>query len=187
MKQSRIDFIKEAHSAACSIWKERIEKEFPKIFKDEFKVGDWVVADRPKSKNHIGLITKIEGKKYHYNGRNSIGDLMENDYYFFENNWVRKATHSEISDFLIAEAKRRGYGNGNYKCLDLPTVTYEGQIIEYIYRHDHDQLVARHNGRLDGCNVIYRQGQWAERIEQIPVDVRDIICKYGKEELKKYL
>ena len=35
MKESRKEFIKKAHSAACSEWKENIEKEFPKLFKKD--------------------------------------------------------------------------------------------------------------------------------------------------------
>jgi len=40
MKQSRIQFIKDGHAAACSEWKERIEKEFPKLFvKEQYKMN----------------------------------------------------------------------------------------------------------------------------------------------------
>ena len=42
MKESRKEFIKKAHSAACSEWKTNIEKEFPKLFKeDALEVGRW--------------------------------------------------------------------------------------------------------------------------------------------------
>lgn len=42
MKKSRKKFIKEAHEHACSEWKDKIEKEFPKLFTKEetYKIGD---------------------------------------------------------------------------------------------------------------------------------------------------
>jgi hypothetical protein len=54
MKKSRIEFIKEGHAAACSEWKAKIEKEFPKLFvKEELEVGKWY--------NYEGLLICFSG------------------------------------------------------------------------------------------------------------------------------
>ncbi len=39
MKQKRKDFIIAAHGAACTNWKEDIEKEFPKLFQKTWSIG----------------------------------------------------------------------------------------------------------------------------------------------------
>lgn len=46
MEKSRENFILDAHAIACEEWKEKIESEFPKLFKDRFNVGDFVLIDR---------------------------------------------------------------------------------------------------------------------------------------------
>ena len=63
MKQSRKEFIKKAHSAACSKWKTNIEKEFPELFKkDGLEIGKWYKY--PDVKNWNILITdNTKGKE----------------------------------------------------------------------------------------------------------------------------
>lgn len=34
------EFLKEAYDAACNEWKEKLEKEFPKVFTSYFKFGE---------------------------------------------------------------------------------------------------------------------------------------------------
>lgn len=66
MKKSRKEFIKVAHKEACDDWKSKIEKEFPELFKDDFKVGDYFysTSDWPygaDTDNKVFKIRKIDG------------------------------------------------------------------------------------------------------------------------------
>ena len=83
------------------------------------------------------------------------------------------ATEEQILKFMIPEAKKRGYKNGNYKCMDLPSCTY--QVNE-------DKFFFTINGLWQGedkfakYNLIFEKGKWAE-----------IIQTYTKEEAEKML
>jgi hypothetical protein len=106
MKESRKEFIKKAHSAACSEWKKNIEKEFPKLFKeDALVVGKWY--------------------KYHDNYQESlmVWNNSEDTYGFWGNEYRDDlsfhisydkipATDKEVEEALIKEAKRRGFKKG---------------------------------------------------------------------------
>ena len=73
MKQSRKDFIKKVHKNACSEWKTKIEKEFPKLFKEEalaearkrYKNGDVFIS--PYSGNEL-IIRNINSIKLYDDG-----------------------------------------------------------------------------------------------------------------------
>lgn len=34
-----VDFVKQAHNAACGEWKRKIEKEFPSLFEEKYRAG----------------------------------------------------------------------------------------------------------------------------------------------------
>ena len=113
MKESRKEFIKKAHSAACSDWKTNIEKEFPKLFKkDALKVGDWV-------KTVNGAIFRIQKKKvkldttnmfYGY-GFGAFTNVWDENYYAHEG-LCTLATDKEVEEALNKEAKKRGFKKG---------------------------------------------------------------------------
>ena len=137
MKESRKEFIKKAHSAACSEWKTNIEKEFPKLFKkDALVAGKWYkIAD---SGDHItgldqdhNLIFVEEFNKYNIAKR--VNELCkENVNLLYENHLfghnpsgkkvlfgskaaikgLTPATEKEVEEALIKEAKKRGFKEG---------------------------------------------------------------------------
>ena len=39
------EFVLEAHKAACSDWKKKIEKQVPELFADQHKIGDCFLYD----------------------------------------------------------------------------------------------------------------------------------------------
>lgn len=107
MKKSRKEFIKEAYSHACFEWKQKIEKEFPKLFpKTELEVGKWykvesnlydaIVFNNGTNDcygfNFSGIWTEIFGLK------NSVNSLKK----------ITEATREEVEEALIKEAERRG-------------------------------------------------------------------------------
>jgi hypothetical protein len=146
MKESRKEFIKEGHKAACSEWKSKIEKEFPELFKmDALVVGKWY-----KSDNCL----------FNYQKQSSV-------YGFFRGKWIQQnwswsnyykdvilATHKEVEEALIKEAKKRGFKEG--------LVTKYGEITNR-YEHNfnsRDKSFHFHN------IMVFENGKWAEIIKE---------------------
>tara|TARA_R110002111_G_scaffold2678_1_gene17657 strand:+ start:41 stop:571 length:531 start_codon:yes stop_codon:yes gene_type:complete len=106
MKESRKEFIKKAHSAACYDWKQNIEKEFPKLFKKE-EIYGWY-----KSKELKGWCVFLENGLSIY-GIDSFGDWFEGHGYNYQlHKDDYKATDKEVEEALIKEAKKRGFKEG---------------------------------------------------------------------------
>ena len=106
MKESRKEFIKKAHSAACSEWKTNIEKEFPKLFKKE-EINGWY-----KDKKEKGWCVFLENGIMKH-GFDSFGDWFEGQRYNYQLGFDDyKATDKEVEEALIKEAKKRGFKEG---------------------------------------------------------------------------
>ena len=106
MKESRKEFIKKAHSAACSEWKENIEKEFPKLFKKE-EINGWY-----KDKKVKGWCVFLENgiMKHGFDGNGNWFDCHNQNYKLSNSDF--KATDKEVEEALIKEAKKRGFKEG---------------------------------------------------------------------------
>ena len=103
MKESRKEFIKKAHSAACSDWKENIEKEFPKLFKeDALVVGKWY-----KSR---GCLFNYQKQGDVYGFFTDVG--WNNGGWIWDGTSAKLATDKEVEEALIKEAKKRGFKEG---------------------------------------------------------------------------
>lgn len=132
---------------------------FPKAFIDELTINKWYKAD-----NILIYITKInEGKVYGY-GFEAVNTQLrwwgsdDNDEWYLSN--YREATHDEVSNDLIREAKKRGYKDGNYHCLSNSKTYYN---ISDKFTFEDDKLF--HGTVLR--NVVFADGEWAEIIETI--------------------
>jgi len=173
MKESRKEFIKKAHSAACSEWKEKIEKEFPKLFKkDALEVGRWY-----KSRDNHGeylMVWNNSEETYGFWGNEYRDDLS---FYIISNKIP--ATDKEVEEALIKEAKKRGFfniGNTFKSCFDdnneARTIgKYDSSTdIGYYYDEVHNEL--RSNGlntyeKFCSNPLIYEKGKWATIVETI--------------------
>tara|TARA_R110000796_G_scaffold156853_1_gene273622 strand:- start:852 stop:1373 length:522 start_codon:yes stop_codon:yes gene_type:complete len=105
MKQSRKDFIKQAHESACGQWKKNIEDEFPKLFKKDLIVGKWYKTD--------GLLQNFLGKF----GNDSTYGFRKDGVYsasmgFHDDDTHDLATDKEVEQALNKEAKKRGFKEG---------------------------------------------------------------------------
>ena len=154
MKQQRKELIIQAHAAACSEWKQKIETEFSKLFKkDELVVGQWYKSN--------GFLRRFNGK---YGNGLAYGFRVDGSYCkslgFHREDPHLPATDKEVSEALIAEAKRRGYKDGNYECLS-GFITLKANIHSYYY-NDGDIWINNNKGN----NLIFREGVWAEIIEE---------------------
>ena len=150
MKESRKEFIKKAHSAACSEWKENIEKEFPKLFKeDALVVGKWY---------------KSEGCLFNYQKQSNVygfftdGSWMNGDWIWYGAN-AKPATDKEVEEALIKEAKKRGFKEG----IEFKSVS-RGNSIERGY--DVFGYYSNQNQLCNGGGSVFIGGKWAEIIKE---------------------
>jgi hypothetical protein len=160
MKESRKEFIKKAHSAACNEWKKNIEKEFPKLFK-KGEINGWYKSKEVKSwcvfiENGINRYG-FDAFGNWFGGRNYTYELEKDDY---------KATDKEVEEALIKEAKRRGFKEGvrvdkllygNLGSLNGDSKTCENK--EFIFWRGHLCI-----GNL---LIFHNTGKWATIVETI--------------------
>lgn len=162
------EFIREAHGAACSNWKQRIEKEFPDLFKTKLEVGKWYV-----------LKTYLSDWLMNYQGNGSVSYGFNttkdwgNNYIMQECDDWKEATHEEVESALIAEAKKRGYKKGvrikgldNGEICTLPNGGFEYMENENVlwFGNPYDDY--------DGFEI-FNDGKWA----QILPEEKTIITK----------
>lgn len=152
------EFVREAHSAACSTWKTKIEKEFPDLFEKELEIGRWYVYGS-NLLNYQGLNHKDLIQAYGFLGDKSWMETSNcgNDF----KAW-KEATTEEVESVLIAEAKKRGYkkgvrikGLGTGEIWTLPNGEFE-------YLENANVLwFGNPNDDYDGFDV-FHDGKWAE-------------------------
>jgi hypothetical protein len=138
---------------------DKLKEWFPEAFKVELEVGK---VFKYKTTKCIVKITELHKEDFAGYGVNYLGEFVCK-----EKNWTngfdgwKEATTEEWESALIAEAKRRGYKNGNYECLHCAEYTYEAT----------DNLFFENNevwlGNKSYCNMIFNNGVWAEIIKTI--------------------
>ena len=163
MKQQRKEFIKQAHSAASSEWKEKIETEFPKLFKkDELVVGQWYKYDD----NFLNVLMVWNNSKETYGFSSGF---FRNRITFYDTHNKIPATDKEVSKALISEASKRGFKKG----VTIKSTWIKGSDnTEKLTSDDvfiYDNFEMRCMGKY-GYYTIFKDGVWAEIIEE-PVNV----------------
>ena len=186
-----LEFVKEAHKAACNDWKKRIEEHVPELAEPEIEVGKWYKGNFYNSDTLI-CIEEIERNV------NFKGSISQKHYGFINGFWREKAswsntswskdlipaTEKEVETALIAEAQRRGFKEGNYKGLE--SLYVDSKFTGWCYQSSLNKLYSADEG--DGGDVIFHNGKWAEIIENpIPNKLQELIEEYGKEKIKEYL
>ena len=158
MKTSRKEFIKRAHEEACSDWKLEIETEFPKLFpKAKHTESGWYMANCNDSTGYLCYFTNpsnsLAGEYWiAKSGSWNTGGLFTDI--------ERPATDKEVEDALIKEAKKRGYKEGNYKCLSESGKTYDHCSN---YKSENEKLFSGWSS--DSRNILFKEGKWATIIE----------------------
>ena len=170
MKESRKEFIKKAHSAACSEWKENIEKEFPKLFKgDALEVGKWYKLTKDYGNLEKGSVfpfIKYQGlfEDYAVIGH-SIFDNSKIDYRAPHSNTLTPATDKEVEQALIKEANNISYKNvkiNNLESIGNVLLNHHSCISSDCYYYNVSENALWFMGRL-----IFWNGKWAEIVETI--------------------
>lgn len=147
MKESRKKFIIEAHENACNEWKQKIEKEFPKLFKkNTLEINKWYVNDE-------GFLHCYKGSlSYGFNWSGVWSNKLKtcNDVLNF-----RPASEKEVKDALIKEAKKRGI-------WDCPILSVSGNTDyhgKYIEEFGNNELWSKYG-------LVFLDGEWATPIKE---------------------
>ena len=166
MKESRKEFIIQAHKEACSEWKQNIEKEFPKLFKsEELEVGKWYKVKKPES--IIEALICFDNKPTFYgfdytkgwttcfNSAPTIRGLRV----------CTPATDKEVEEALIKEAKKRGFKKGDVIKGEFHK-SFDGLMIDD-YDMDSPYYMPNSNMFALGNKVLFQKGKWETIIETI--------------------
>lgn len=130
-----------------------LREMFPEVFEVKLEVGKWYKLGTGGVFNY-----QIELGGYFIGyGLSKYGDWFDD---FCENISVNvvPANHKELETALIAEAKKRGYADGNYKCLSGGSTVKHND--NYIFENGNLYSGWEHHFR----NVIFKNGKWAEII-----------------------
>lgn len=160
-----VNFIHSAHASACNDWKKRIEEELPDLFSKLVK-GKWYIfhedpnkvirCTNPEKENGQGVWQQIDGTD------------RWSDCYHMEAKNRRLATRKEVERVLVAEARARGYSQGNYKSVCSLTKDEGRLVFEDLHYNMHDDcLYSRPDG--SGGASIFEKGEWAEFITTMTI------------------
>jgi len=170
--KEQIQHLSGAFGAPTSRLDECLKEWFPEAFEKPFSLNKWY-----KSKNHPKMLVypteeNIEGHLYGY-GFNNYGDFISITKESASNclcnstakDYLKEATTEEVKEALIAEAKKIGYKNGNYKCLLITQCTNK---VKDTFHFNHKENMLFHGASPNEANnVVFRNGKWAEIIETI--------------------
>lgn len=145
---------------------------FPKAFETELEVGKWYTVEN----GCLFFLEKITDDWFKGYGFTSAKNYY-NDFQEYKSKKLTIATDQEVETALINEAKKRGFKDGNYKCLDFPTLTIKNCNI-YEYSAYKNRLFLSSKGIY--CNLIFNNGKWAEIIsETIELTLEQIAEKFN--------
>ena len=159
MKESRKEFIKKAHSSACSEWKTNIEAEFPKLFKkDDLVVGKWY---KEETTNFLVFIKDLKHSSYAGYGFNTRGDWKDSLGRIGLQHIP--ATDEEVKKALIKEAKKRGFKEG----VRIKSIWMSGTAKLFYGELCFDgefELCYKNNGGM--LYTLFNNGVWATIVEE---------------------
>lgn len=139
-------------SNESSFTKATLNKWFPEVFETKLETGKWYF--QTDSKALVNYQSGISGFGFASNG--IWNDLIDQwSFKSHKEEWI-EATEQEVKIALENEAVKRGFKEGNYKCLYSHEVNEINSLIK-IYCMDLDRLWIE-------SGVVYENGKWAEII-----------------------
>mgnify|MGYP007116956418 FL=1 len=135
---------------------------FEKV-EDKFEVGDWIWAyGNIYGRKKMGKVSDLTNDRKH-SIRVDYSILNPNKGTDIFSNAIRKATDDEIKQALVKEAKRRGYHGSKIEKSGI------NKGISYTYKYtDLSDAVYSNNSLYTRNGYIYRNGEWAELVDQAP-------------------
>lgn len=164
MKKYKVskEFILEAHKAACSEWKQKLEKEFPEVFESKIEVGKWYKTKR----GSLFYLSSFDSDKNKGYGFDLFGRWVDNrgiiGFFGYKSDIIREAKDEEVEEALVAEAKKR------YKVGDkLSKIWNDSSLGDRIFSNE---LSLWRNciwieNDLGYSSCIFKDGKWAEIID----------------------
>jgi len=135
---------------------EELKQWFPEVF--SLKVGTWYRHRRDYAFQFNGTFGNYTHSGFGEDEiwvNDEIGVHIDREYI--------EMSSEEISNVLKKEALRRGYNNDNYKSLSGCYTSEHSD--NYTYDHSNQAL---YSGTIDNkCNIIYKDGVWAEIVEPV--------------------
>jgi hypothetical protein len=151
------EFILEAHSAACSTWKTKIEDKFPDLF-NELTPFNWYRPDGFGKcllyfTGEYGYRKSPFGFDYNGNYTEKLGVHREDRH--------SKATDEEVFEMFAIEADKRGY-KSNTK---IKSLLFKGTTVSI----NGTEMRLEGNGRRVhmGGSTIFDNGEWAEIVPKV--------------------
>ena len=133
-----------------------------KVDEPKFEAGKWYKENQSFKDTMIVYVVSVNGedslKVYGFDGYGKWFDNSDD----FGDSGLAEATPQEIENALVCEAKKRGYVNGNYKCL-IGT-TFDGDMKDFFFDTKDNSL--RITVREARNNCVFRDGKWAEIIKE---------------------
>tara|TARA_R110000822_G_scaffold161_3_gene732 strand:- start:3103 stop:3621 length:519 start_codon:yes stop_codon:yes gene_type:complete len=172
MKERTKKLIIELHQATGSVRSLEIEKEFPKLFReDDLVVGKWYKQ---------GFVFRFNGVYGNYTqyGFTSDGRWIENIGIHRDETYI-PATDKEVQQALTKEAKKkRGLKPLNHRCLQDDLVWANNVGGEYRYYPKENKLMI-------GASTVFLDGKWAEIVETITKEqaeeARKVLAQYNEQ------
>lgn len=141
--------------------KQSFEKMFPEAFKEDKKelpkyFTGWLKSSNTEDEQWLGY--SVEGTvKY---------GIDSNGYWFCGNDAKiecgdYEASEQEVTEALTKEAVKRGYKNGNHRCLDS-SITEKNVADMYEFKEG-----LLWYGNIASANCVFKNGKWAEVSETI--------------------
>jgi len=186
------EFILDAHDAACSDWRQKIEYQFPTLFKYRKYENRWVSFQVGENAvEHKGRYIEYDyNKELHVIAYTKNTKAMPLHYEAFNIQFLSELDIREHIFKLLVDA---GYTRLNFKCLRQKEKLNRGTIkplslnnTAYV-EHDDSFFTAKYG--LGGM-CIYEKGCFAEIIPEpkkiVPPELVNIFNNYNKESLIRW-
>ena len=148
--------------------KETIEEWFPSEF-PKLESGRWL-----KDNSQPNWLMFVDNNKIY--GIDTKGNwFVRNNDTYVPSKQDRYATPKEVEEALTKEAVRRGYNNGNYKCLLMPR-----QSVRVLGDNFFMENGSLWHGEDGNANKVFSNGIWAEIVsEPIELTLDQVAEKFG--------
>lgn len=147
--------IREAHNAACSQWKQKIEEWFPECFNPKYEIGKWYKSGKS--------IINYQGgtNAYGYYAERDKWEDVNDSWLVFEEEGdkLSLATTEEVESMLIKEAEKRGFKEG----VTVLCARYDSKwtLLRDTASYSYDR-----NNLTDGSGAYwFWKGKWATIVE----------------------